>query len=58
VVQHGGQRLGRAPAEGAYPGGQLGEAEGLGQVVVGTEVEAVDPIAEAAGRGQHQDPTR
>jgi hypothetical protein len=58
VVQHGGQRLGGAPAEGAYPGGQLGEAKGLSQVVVGTEVEAFDPVAEAAGCGQHQDPAR
>ena len=58
VVQQRGQRLGGAAAEGADPGGQLGEVEGLGQVVVGAQAEAFHPVAEAAGRGQHQDPAR
>ncbi len=43
-----------APHQGTEPGQQLGEGEGLGQVVVGAAVEAGDPVLERAAGGQHQ----
>ena len=39
----------------AQPGVQLGEGEGLDHVVVAAGVEALDPVVEAADRGQEQD---
>src|SRR6516165_5064243 len=33
---------------------QLGEVEGLGQVVVSAEAEAADPVVGGTGRGQHE----
>ena len=35
---------GLAAGESAYPEDQLREVEGLGEVVVGTEAEAADPV--------------
>ena len=49
------QRRTRASAEGADAGDELGEVEGLGQVVVGAQAEALDAVGDAARRGQHQD---
>jgi hypothetical protein len=34
---------------------ELGEVEGLGEVVVGAEPEATDPFPGGAGGGQHED---
>ena len=48
----------RASAEGADAGHKLGEVEGLGQVVVGTQAETLDAIGDTARRGQHEDATR
>jgi hypothetical protein len=50
-----GGRAGRVRRLGAYSGDQFREFEGLGQVVVGTQVKALDPVLEAAGSGQHED---
>ena len=36
------------------PGQELGEGEGLGQVVVGAAVEAGDPVLDRSSSGQHQ----
>ncbi len=36
-------------------GGQLGEGEGLDQIVVGTALQPLDAIGDPADRGQHQD---
>ena len=47
----------RASTEGADAGDELGEIEGLGQVVVGAQAEALDAIGDAARRGQHEDAT-
>ena len=43
-----------APGEGAQPGEELREREGLGQIVVGARVEAGDPILDGVARGQHE----
>ena len=53
-----GQRTGRPPEEGADPGPQLGQPEGLGQVVVGALLERRHPIALVAPRRQDQDRRR
>ena len=48
--------LARAAAdERPQAGQQLGEGEGLDQVVVGAAVEPGDAVLEGAARGQHQD---
>ena len=41
--------------QGAQPGEQLLQGEGLGQVVVGAGVEALHPVADRVAGGQHQD---
>ena len=47
-----------AAAERPDPGQELTEGERLGQVVIGPEVEAVDPVVHRGGGRQHQDPGR
>ena len=53
-------QLGRArhratSGQGAHAGQQLLEGERLGQVVVGTAVQAGDPVRDRGAGGQHQD---
>ena len=45
------------PAERVHSRDQLGERERLGQVVVGAETEAVDPVADARRGRQHDHPS-
>ena len=49
--------LGRhdAAQQRAQPGEQLLEGEGLGEVVVGPGVEALDPVADGVAGGEHED---
>ncbi len=47
---------GRTPREGVDAGHQLGKCERLGQVVIRAQLQPVHPIADAARRGQDQDP--
>ena len=56
VDQDGGQR-GPGPA-GQRPdaGHQLGDVERLGQVVVGTQAQPLDPVFDGGRRRQHQQP--
>jgi hypothetical protein len=54
-AQRPGPRGGAAPGERADAQDQLGEVEGLGQVVVGAQDQAADPVGGLAGRGEHQD---
>ena len=44
-----------AAHERAQPRKQLAEVEGLGQVVVGADVEAADAVADLSARGEHED---
>ena len=44
-----------AASQGAEAGEQLGEGEGLDQVVVGADVEAPDPVVDRVASGQQQD---
>src|SRR5258708_3472336 len=53
AVADTGRRL--SPRQGADPGQQLGEGEGLGQVVVGAGVQPRDPVLDRGPGGQHQD---
>ena len=47
--------LARCPAcERAQPGEQLVEREGLGEIVVGTGVEPLDPVLDRVARCEHQ----
>ena len=46
---------GAAPHQRAQARQQLGERERLGQVVVGTGVEARDPVSHGVARGEHED---
>ena len=46
---------GLAAGQGADAQDELGEVEGLGEVVVGAEVKSADPVLRGAGRGQHED---
>jgi hypothetical protein len=50
----GGADGARRPS--AHPRDQLAEGERLGQVVVGAELQPIDPVIDARGRGEHQDP--
>ena len=50
------QRDRRPAPERPHARDQLGELERLGEVVVGAELEALDAVADRAGRGQHQHP--
>ena len=54
----GGSARSGAAAQGPDAGHELGEGEGLGQVVVGAERQALDPVVDAARRGQHEDAGR
>src|SRR5690606_414291 len=45
---------GAAAVQGLEPGEQLGEREGLDQIVVGAGLEPGDALADAAAGGQHQ----
>jgi hypothetical protein len=58
MAQHRGGRGAGAPAQRPDPGYQLAEVERLGQVVIGAQAQALDPVAGGAGPGQHQDPRR
>src|SRR5260221_5573394 len=54
AFQHGFLDI-RLPAQlRAYPGQQFLQAEGLGQVVIGTEVEPLDPVLHAVPGAQYQ----
>ena len=53
-----GRRRGRASSNCADARDQLGELEGLGQVVVGTQSEPLDAVLDRAGGGEHQHPAR
>ena len=46
----------RPAGERSQPRHELGEREGLWQVVVRAEVQAVDPVLDGGRRGQHEDP--
>lgn len=54
--QYGRERDRAAPVQGPQPGHQFGEVEGLGEVVVGPQGQPFHLVAEAARRGEHQDP--
>jgi hypothetical protein len=56
-VGHRGERRLRAARERSDPRDKLGEREGLGQVIVGTEAKTVDAVVDRAGGGQHQHAT-
>jgi hypothetical protein len=45
-----------AAAERLDPGHEFGEGERLGQVIIGTQTEAVDPVTDRTRRGQHEHP--
>ena len=49
------QRCAQSPREGADPGDELHEVEGLGQVVIRAKVETFDPVLYRARGGQHKD---
>ena len=53
-AQGAGPRGGLAAGQGADAQHQLGEVERLGEVVVGAQGQAADPVAGRAGGGQHQ----
>ncbi len=46
--------LGPAPEEGPQAGQELGQGEGLDQVVVGTGIEALDPVVDGVAGGEHE----
>src|SRR5437879_5925030 len=43
-----------AAAGGRHPQDQLGEVEGLAQIVVGAELEAAYPVVDGGGGGEHE----
>ena len=53
-AQRPGARGGPAAGQRADAQDQLGEVERLGEVVVGAQRQAADPVAGRAGGGQHQ----
>jgi hypothetical protein len=53
--QHDRALLRSAPGDSAQPGGQFGDGERLGQVVVGPGVEARDPVVDSVAGGEQQD---
>ena len=55
VHERGRQGGAGAAGERPHPRDELGEGERLGQVVVGSEAEAVDAVFDRAGGGEHQD---
>src|SRR5580704_15911628 len=46
------RRGGAAAAQGTDPGGQLGEVEGLDQIVVGPQVQPFHPVLDQSGGGE------
>ncbi len=50
-----GHRVGAAAGERAQPRQQLTEVKGLGEVIVGTGVEAGDAVLDRVECGEHQD---
>jgi hypothetical protein len=50
--------VGLAAGQGADPQHEFGDVEGLGQVVVGAQGQAGDPVAGGAGGGEHEDHDR
>ena len=53
-----GRGIRSPPAERAYTGQQLDVRERLAEVVVGSEIEAANPVADGAGRSEHQNASR
>ena len=53
-AQDAGPGGGLAAGQGADAQHEFGEVEGLGQVVVGAEAEAGDPVGGGAGGGEHE----
>ncbi|MNT32330.1 hypothetical protein D3C72_1682030 [compost metagenome] len=49
-----GAAAGAAAHQRAHAGFQLGQREGLGHVVVGAQIQALDAFVDAVGRGQDQ----
>lgn len=54
ALQDGRQRHARTASEGTHACRQLAEREGLGQIVVGADLQALDTVADVAGRREHQ----
>jgi len=57
-AEHDGRPSRAAPGQRPDPRHQLGKGERLGQIVVGPQVQAVDPLVHRGGRRQHEDPGR
>ena len=56
VSPHGDRGVGGTSARrGVDTGHELLEGEGLGQIVVGPQIEALDPVMDRGGRRQHED---
>ena len=53
--QDGAARRLTAPLQSAQPDHELRELEGLDEVVIRPEFEALDAFAQGAGRGEHED---
>ena len=53
-LQHGRTLARTAPHERPQPSGELGEREGLDQVVVGAGIEAAHPVTHPVAGGEHQ----
>src|SRR3989442_12408160 len=47
--------LAGAPEDGAEPHGKLAELEGLGQEVIGPQIEAAKEVLGVAAAGEHED---
>ena len=56
TTQHRRRHRRGPPAQRPDPGDQLLERERLGQVVVGAELQPLDPVGDGAARGQHEHP--
>jgi hypothetical protein len=55
AAQH--RRRGRCPArKRPHARDELGEHEGLAKVVVRAQLQAIDPVLDLSGSGEHQDP--
>ena len=57
-VERYSQHPTRTAEESLDPGDQLGQREGLGQIIVGAGIEAADPVLDRVPGGQNQDPQR